>query len=95
MLFRYPAKVKYQGFPYVIFTDPEYAHVGINENQAREQGYKKIEIFKFDFKDLDSAIINNTTTGMIKVVTSKDKNFRRDDLRATCKQFNCGVGAGD
>lgn len=73
MLFSYPAKVKYQGFPYVIFTDPEYAHVGLTEQQAKDQGFKKIEIFKFDYKDLDSAIINNTPTGMIKVVTRKGK----------------------
>lgn len=73
MLFRYPAKVRYLGFPYVIFTDPEYAHVGLTEQQAKEHGYKKIEVFKFDFKDLDSAIIKNSSFGMIKVVTSKNK----------------------
>lgn len=73
MLFRYPAKVKYLGFPYVIFTDPEYAHVGLTEQQSKEHGYKKIEIFKFDFKDIDSAIIKNATFGMIKVVTSHNK----------------------
>lgn len=73
MLFKYPAKVKYQGFPYVIFTDPEYAHVGLTEGQALAQGFKKVEVYKFDYKDLDSAIINNNTEGLIKVVTSKGK----------------------
>ncbi len=73
MLFRYPAKVKYQGFPYVIFTDPEYAHVGLNEMQATEQGYKKIEVYRFDYKNLDSAIINNVPEGLIKVTVSKGK----------------------
>jgi pyruvate/2-oxoglutarate dehydrogenase complex dihydrolipoamide dehydrogenase (E3) component len=73
MLFRYPAKVKYLGFPYVIFIDPEFAHVGLTEQQAKEHGYKKIEVFKFDFKDLDSAIIKNSAFGMIKVVTSRNK----------------------
>jgi len=73
MLFRYPAKVKYLGFPYVIFTDPEYAHVGLTEQQSKAHGYKKIEVFKFDFKDLDSAIIKNSSFGMIKVVTSRNK----------------------
>lgn len=73
MLFRYPAKVKYLGFPYVIFIEPEFAHVGLTEQQAKEHGHKKIEVFKFDFKDLDSAIIKNAAFGMIKVVTSKNK----------------------
>lgn len=73
MLFRYPAKVKYLGFPYVIFIDPEYAHVGLSEQQAKDNGYKKIEVFKFDFEDIDSALIKNSAVGMIKVVTSKNK----------------------
>lgn len=73
MLFRYPAKVKYQGFPYVIFTDPEYAHVGLTEQQALEQGFKHIEIFRFDYKNLDSAIISNAPYGLIKVVTHKGR----------------------
>lgn len=70
-VFRYPARVKYQGFPYVIFTTPEYAHVGLSEQQAREQGYKKLDILRFDFKDLDSAIIQNSTVGLIKIVAHK------------------------
>ncbi len=73
MILRCPAKVSYQGFPYVIFTDPEYAHVGLSELQAQECGYKNLEIFKFNFKDLDSAIINNVAFGLVKVITSKNK----------------------
>lgn len=73
MLFRYPAKVQYRGFPYVIFTDPEYAQVGLTEQQAKELNYKNVEVYRFDFKDLDSAIINNSMIGRIKVVTSKGK----------------------
>lgn len=72
-VFRYPAKVKYQGFPYVIFTDPEYAHVGLTELQAIEQGYKNLEVLRFEFKDLDSAIIKNAKAGLIKVISSKDR----------------------
>lgn len=73
ILFKYPAKAEYQGLPYVIFTDPEYAHVGLTVQHAKEQNYKDINISKFNFKDLDSSIINNAPIGMIKVVTSKDK----------------------
>lgn len=72
-VFRYPATVKYQGFPYVIFTDPEYAHVGLTEAQAKEQGYKNLEVLRFEFKDLDSALIKNAPAGLIKVITCKDR----------------------
>lgn len=73
IVFRYPAKVKYFGFPYAIFTSPEYAHVGLHEIQAKKQGLHNIEVTRFEFKDLDSAAIQNTRTGMIKVVTRRGK----------------------
>jgi pyruvate/2-oxoglutarate dehydrogenase complex dihydrolipoamide dehydrogenase (E3) component len=73
LVFRYPAKAKFTGFPYVIFTQPEYAHVGLTEHQAKQTGYKKIEITRFEFKDLDSSIVQNVTNGLIKVVSHKGK----------------------
>ncbi len=73
LVFRYPAKAKFTGFPYVIFTQPEYAHVGLTEHQAKQVGYKKLEITRFEFKDLDSSILQNVTDGLIKVVSHKGK----------------------
>lgn len=73
ILFKYPAKIEYLGMPYVIFTEPEYAHVGLTVQQAKDQKYKNIKIAKFAFKDLDISMIHDTPLGMIKVVTSKDK----------------------
>lgn len=68
-----PTRARYQGFPYVIFTDPEYAHVGLNESQAVERNIPDLKISKFEFKNLDSAITKNTIDGMIKVVSSRNK----------------------
>jgi pyruvate/2-oxoglutarate dehydrogenase complex dihydrolipoamide dehydrogenase (E3) component len=73
VVYRYPARVKYNGFPYAIFTTPEYAQVGITELQAERLGYKNIRITRFEFKDLDSAAIQNVQTGMIKVITKRGK----------------------
>ena len=36
ILFRLPAKVDYKAMPWVTFTDPELAHVGMSETEARE-----------------------------------------------------------
>jgi pyruvate/2-oxoglutarate dehydrogenase complex dihydrolipoamide dehydrogenase (E3) component len=72
-VFRYPAKTKYQGFPYVIFTSPEYAHVGLSEAQAIAQGFKNINVTRFEFKDLDSAILQSAEQGLIKIITHKGK----------------------
>jgi len=72
-VFRFPAHAKYHGFPYVIFTNPEYAQVGLTEQQAIEQGLSNIEIARFDFKDLDSSAIQSVNTGLIKIVTQRGK----------------------
>ncbi len=39
-LFRLPVKVRYNAIPWVTFTDPELAHVGLTDEQARNQGYR-------------------------------------------------------
>lgn len=72
-VFKFPAKTKYQGFPYVIFTSPEYAHVGLSEQQAKNLGYKKAIVTRFEFKDLDSAAIQSSPAGMIKVISNRGR----------------------
>ena len=57
----------------MIFTNPEYAQVGLTEQQAIEQGLSNIEIARFDFKDLDSAAIQGVNSGLIKIVTQRGK----------------------
>lgn len=73
IVYRYPAKTRYKAFPYVIFTTPEYAHVGLTEQQAIQRYNSKVRVTRFDFKDLDSAVIQNSQRGMIKVITKRGK----------------------
>ncbi|HXH75926.1 MAG TPA: FAD-dependent oxidoreductase [Bacteriovoracaceae bacterium] len=67
-------KVDYSVVPWSTFTDPEIAHVGLSEEEAKKQQVK-YEVTKFDFADLDRAIIENEAQGFIKVLTipGKDK----------------------
>ncbi len=60
--------------PWVTFTDPEIARVGLNEKQAKEQGIPH-EVTQFEMKELDRAIIEGETDGLVKVLTvpGKDK----------------------
>src|SRR3546814_6389998 len=41
-LFKLPARVDYRALPRVTFTDPEIAHVGLTETEARERHGDKV-----------------------------------------------------
>jgi pyruvate/2-oxoglutarate dehydrogenase complex dihydrolipoamide dehydrogenase (E3) component len=69
-LFRVPAKVRVDLVPWVTFTDPELAQVGLTEAQARAQGYAPT-IYRWPFKDNDRAQAERETDGMVKVVCDR------------------------
>ena len=69
-LFRLPAKVDYAAVPWVTFTDPELANVGLSEAAAREQYGDKIKVLEFSFADIDRARAERQTTGLIKAITT-------------------------
>ncbi len=66
-------KVDYRVIPWTTFIDPEVARVGINEQQANEQGID-YEVTRFEFAELDRAITDSATKGFIKVITPKGKD---------------------
>jgi pyruvate/2-oxoglutarate dehydrogenase complex dihydrolipoamide dehydrogenase (E3) component len=71
ILFKLPAKVNYDAFPWVTYTDPEIAHVGKTELQAKETLRSDVRILRFPFAENDRAQAERDTDGMIKVVTDK------------------------
>ena len=70
MLFRLPAKVDYSAMPWVTYTAPELAHVGLSEAGAREKG-EEVTILRWPFAENDRAQAERETDGLIKVVTTK------------------------
>ncbi|PKG76266.1 pyridine nucleotide-disulfide oxidoreductase [Shewanella sp. Choline-02u-19] len=66
-------KVDYRVIPWTTFIDPEVARVGINEEEAIQQGID-YEVTRFDFAELDRAITDSATDGFIKVITPKGKD---------------------
>jgi pyruvate/2-oxoglutarate dehydrogenase complex dihydrolipoamide dehydrogenase (E3) component len=69
-LFRLPAKVDYRALPWVTYTDPELAHVGLGEAQATQQGHA-IEVLRWPFEDNDRARAERQTAGLIKAIVGK------------------------
>ncbi len=71
-LFRLPAKAKPPALvPWVTYTDPELAHVGLSEEDARAQA-GKINILRFPFAENDRAQAERDTDGLIKIITAKN-----------------------
>ena len=70
-LFRLPAKVDYRALPWVTYTDPELAHIGMTEAEAREKYGDKIRVLRSPFSELDRARTDGKTDGMIKIIADK------------------------
>lgn len=69
-LFRMPAKVTGRAVPWVTYTDPELAHVGITEADARAKG-TKINVLRWPYHENDRAQAERDTVGNVKVVVSQ------------------------
>ncbi len=68
-LFRLPAKVDYSALSWVTYTDPELAHVGMTEVQAKQK-YGDIRVLRHSFAENDRAQAELETDGMAKVITT-------------------------
>ncbi len=56
--------------PWTTYTDPEIAHVGMYEQEAKEQGIE-VETIKIDLSDVDRAIADSEELGFVKIVHKK------------------------
>jgi pyruvate/2-oxoglutarate dehydrogenase complex dihydrolipoamide dehydrogenase (E3) component len=66
-------KVDYSVIPWATFTEPEVAHVGLNETEAREKGIA-CEVARYGIDDLDRAIADEEARGFVKVLTVPGKD---------------------
>ncbi len=69
-LFHIPAKVDYRALPWVTYTDPELAHVGLTEREAREQGFD-LRVLRSPFAENDRAQCERAAEGLVKIVAEK------------------------
>ncbi|MBK0327347.1 FAD-dependent oxidoreductase [Rhodobacteraceae bacterium F11138] len=68
ILFGLPSKAKTNHIPWVTYTDPELAQVGLTESQARQAHGDRVEIARFSYDENDRAIAERKTGGAIKVM---------------------------
>ncbi|GIK97839.1 MAG: dihydrolipoamide dehydrogenase [Alphaproteobacteria bacterium] len=67
-LFRLPVRAAAAAIPWVTFTDPELAQVGLTEVEARER-HRAIRVLRWPYHENDRAQAERETHGHIKVVT--------------------------
>ncbi len=62
-LFWLPSHVRYLPMPYVIFTDPEVARVGLRAAQARHRWGDRAIITRLDLTEVDRAVAPDAADG--------------------------------
>jgi pyruvate/2-oxoglutarate dehydrogenase complex dihydrolipoamide dehydrogenase (E3) component len=69
-LFRLPARVDYRAVPWVTYTSPELAQVGMTEAAARKV-HGDIRVLRAPFADNDRATAEREIDGLVKVITTR------------------------
>ena len=68
--FRLPVKAGTDHIPWVTFTEPELANVGLSEDEARKR-HGSVNVYRWPYHENDRAQAERTTEGFVKVVTDK------------------------
>lgn len=69
ILFRLPVKEDTNLIPWVTYTDPELAQVGLTEGEAAKRAIP-VKTFQWPFHENDRAQAEHETTGFVKLVTT-------------------------
>jgi pyruvate/2-oxoglutarate dehydrogenase complex dihydrolipoamide dehydrogenase (E3) component len=69
-LFRLPAKADHSAVPWVTYSDPELANVGLTEAAAKKDGIEH-KVLRAEFKDNDRARAERVTGGFVKVIAGR------------------------
>ena len=65
-----PAKVNYHALPWVTYLDPEIAHVGLTESEAKKQ-HGTIKVLQENYSENDRARAERRTEGYVKIVVGR------------------------
>lgn len=68
MLFPGKSAVDYTDVPWALYTDPEVAHLGMTEAEARAQHGDSVRQYSVDLHDVDRAVVDRTPVGLIKII---------------------------
>jgi dihydrolipoamide dehydrogenase len=69
-----PAALDQQAVPAVVFTDPEIGVVGLNETEARDQGFEPT-VGTFQFGASGRAMTTDDTEGFVRIIADEESGF--------------------
>jgi pyruvate/2-oxoglutarate dehydrogenase complex dihydrolipoamide dehydrogenase (E3) component len=75
-LFRAPAQFDASMVPWTTYTDPELAHVGLSEREARARQGESIKVLRWSFAENDRAQTERLTEGLVKVIADRQGRIR-------------------
>ncbi|MEO8945204.1 MAG: mercuric reductase [Gemmatimonadaceae bacterium] len=67
--FPFASKANHDGIPWVTYTAPELAHVGLTPDAARQRYGDSVKVWSKPFSEVDRAVTDGHTHGMVKLVT--------------------------
>ena len=70
-MFRLPVRNRTDIIPWVTYTDPELAHVGLTEADAKKLHGDAIKILRWTFAENDRAQAEGKTKGIVKIIVGK------------------------
>ena len=70
-LFPFASRISYAAVPWCTFTEPELAHVGLTEEEARERIGDTVGTYDYDLAELDRAITDRSAVGRVKLVADR------------------------
>lgn len=79
ILFRFGGRVRPDILPWVTYTDPELAHVGLTEDEAFRR-HRHVRVLRWPFAENDRAQTERDTEGLVKVLTTKSGKIIGADI---------------
>src|SRR4029079_7477523 len=69
MLFPGRSAVSYGDIPWALYTDPEVAHIGMTEPEAKAAvGDANVRTYEIEMAEVDRAVVDRTARGILKFV---------------------------
>lgn len=83
LLFPGRSAVDYTHIPWALYTDPEVAHIGMTEAEAKKAHGDEVRVYRAEMEDVDRAVVDRTTAGFVKFICDRKGTILGAHILAT------------